>query len=832
MTATIVSAEQRAFTSTPDATTRLLTTVLDAVSDRVLVLDAQGSIVMINAALQQSAWDNSLPLGCLPHHLTLGSNYLDVITGGGQPLEYQAVAQAMLSGIRTVLSGQTDSFSLSYPCHISAQQRWFTMKATPLAWAEQRGVVITHADITPTALVKEALRQGELRFHTLFDSLAHVPIQGYAPDGTVRYWNQASERLYGYTAQQALGANLLDLIVPAEIRAYVEQAIAEMVMTQRPIASAELNLLRQDGTHVSVLSSYAVVQTPGQGIELFSVDTDMTARQQAQDALRESEQRFSSIANATPVMIWLAGTDTLCHWFNAGWLTFTGRTMAQEQGHGWTQGVHPDDLQHCISFYLSHFEQRLPFQMEYRLMHHSGQYRWIHDSGVPRFDAQGEFLGYIGSCVDSHEVRTIKDQLAAMAELVPGVLYQFVMRPGEPWQFNYLSKGVEAFCGVCAELACRDHTAITQLIPQEERLAHHASLAQATRDLVPWLYEHRIKTPQGELKWVRAQATPQAQPDGSVRWTGLLTDITPQKAQEERLRLGASVFDNIQETIIIADAQRVIVDVNAAFTRVTGYTRAEVLGRNPKFLKSGHHSSEFYQTMWQDIDVQGFWIGEVFNRNKAGLVYAVMLNINAVRNDLGQVTHYVGVSTDINQLKLQQEMLERVAHYDALTQLPNRVLLADRLHQAIAQARRNQTKVAVCYLDLDGFKPINDTLGHAIGDGVLKVIAWRMNEVLRASDTAARIGGDEFIVLLSDNEHGDNVRPILDRLLQTINQPIEVNGHQTTVSASIGVSLYPDHACEADTLLRQADIAMYRAKIRGKNCYSFSPSPGHSPSLD
>jgi diguanylate cyclase (GGDEF)-like protein len=236
--------------------------------------------------------------------------------------------------------------------------------------------------------------------------------------------------------------------------------------------------------------------------------------------------------------------------------------------------------------------------------------------------------------------------------------------------------------------------------------------------------------------------------------------------------------------------------------------------------------------MWQDIDVQGFWIGEVFNRNKAGLVYAVMLNINAVRNDLGQVTHYVGVSTDINQLKLQQEMLERVAHYDALTQLPNRVLLADRLHQAIAQARRNQTKVAVCYLDLDGFKPINDTLGHAIGDGVLKVIAWRMNEVLRASDTAARIGGDEFIVLLSDNEHGDNVRPILDRLLQTINQPIEVNGHQTTVSASIGVSLYPDHACEADTLLRQADIAMYRAKIRGKNCYSFSPSPGHSPSLD
>ncbi len=229
--------------------------------------------------------------------------------------------------------------------------------------------------------------------------------------------------------------------------------------------------------------------------------------------------------------------------------------------------------------------------------------------------------------------------------------------------------------------------------------------------------------------------------------------------------------------------------------------------------------------MWRDIDAQGYWLGEVFNRTKAGQVFAVMLNINAVRDDLGQVTHYVGVATDINQLKAQQELLERVAHYDALTQLPNRVLLADRLRQSIAQAKRNQTKVAVCYLDLDGFKPVNDTLGHETGDLVLKVIAGRMNEVLRASDTAARIGGDEFVVLLSDLESGDKVRPMLARLLQIIGQPIEVQGQQTAVSASIGVSLYPDHASEADTLLRQADIAMYQAKASGKNRYWFSAVP-------
>lgn len=809
--------------SPADATTDMLRSVLDAVSDRVVVLDAQGIIQMVNAAWRQAALANSPRPGQRTPHTDVGTDYLGIAARGTKPCDPPKPDHSAVDGIRAVLCGQRDSFNLQYPCHTPDQQRWFNMRVTPILWAGQRGAVVAHSDITPQTLVKEALRLGELRFRTLFDSLPHVSVQGYGPDGTTRYWNAASEKLYGFTAQEAIGRNLLDLIIPPEMKPEVQQAIVQMAQTGQPTPTAELTLQRKDGTRVPVLSSHALVQTPGGSTELFCVDIDLSARKQAEDALRESEQRFRSIANATPVMIWLAGTDTLCYWFNAGWLAFTGRTLAQEQGNGWAEGVHPDDLQRCVSFYLRHFEQRLPFQMEYRLMHHSGQYRWIHDSGVPRFDAEGIFLGYIGSCVDAHEVHTVKDQLAAMAEAVPGVVYQFVTQPDKPGHFRYLSKGIESLYGVNAEAAYQDRQLLLQCIADDDARAEHlASIDQATRDLAPWQHEYRIKTPQGVLKWLHSQATPHLQQDGSVVWSGLVTDISAHKELEARLRQGASVFANVQEAIVITDAKRHIIDVNAAFTRTTGYSRADVLGQNPRFLKSDHHTHEFYQAMWQDIATQGFWIGEVFNKTRAGEVYAVILNISVVKNEQGLITHYVGVATDINQLKAQQELLERVAHYDALTQLPNRVLLSDRLRQAIAQARRNQTKLAVCYLDLDGFKHINDTQGHDAGDAVLKTVAQRMNEVLRASDTAARIGGDEFVVLLSDLDASDTGETMLERLLQAIGEPLNVNGLPASVGASIGVSIYPDNALEADTLLRQADIAMYEAKDSGKNCYRFS----------
>jgi diguanylate cyclase (GGDEF)-like protein/PAS domain S-box-containing protein len=298
-----------------------------------------------------------------------------------------------------------------------------------------------------------------------------------------------------------------------------------------------------------------------------------------------------------------------------------------------------------------------------------------------------------------------------------------------------------------------------------------------------------------------------------------LVNITERKHAEERLRLAASVFATSQEGILISDAKNRIIDINPAFTRLTGYTREETLGRNPGFLSAGRQSREFYDEMWRSINTKGEWQGELWNRRKSGGIYPEQLSIVAVRDEQNQLQHYVGAFTDISQLKQHEEDLDRIAHYDVLTSIPNRRLLDDRLTHAIAHARRQSKNLAVCYLDLDGFKPINDQFGHESGDHMLIEIARRLESMSRAEDTVARLGGDEFVLLWNDiGDKSDCVRA-LERILDKVSEPMLLNGELVSVSASIGVTLFPDDQVDADSLLRHADHAMYTAKQLGKNRY-------------
>ncbi len=296
-------------------------------------------------------------------------------------------------------------------------------------------------------------------------------------------------------------------------------------------------------------------------------------------------------------------------------------------------------------------------------------------------------------------------------------------------------------------------------------------------------------------------------------------DVSERKESEQSLRLAASVFGSTQEGIMITDANNRIVDVNAAFTQITGYAREEVLRRDPSLLNSGHQEREFYTSMWSAITGQGHWQGEVWNRRKSGEIYAQRLTISVVVDERGQVTHYVGIIADITAEKQQKELLEKTAHYDALTGIPNRVLLTDRMRQALAQTQRSRTLLAVCYLDLDGFKPINDSFGHEAGDHVLIEVATRLRACLRGGDTVARLGGDEFVVLLLGLDSIDECNVALQRLLDALCKPLSVCGKTPSISASIGVSLYPMDDADSDTLLRHADQAMYQAKQSGKGRY-------------
>lgn len=288
---------------------------------------------------------------------------------------------------------------------------------------------------------------------------------------------------------------------------------------------------------------------------------------------------------------------------------------------------------------------------------------------------------------------------------------------------------------------------------------------------------------------------------------------------EDRLRLHTTAFDNSHEGITLTNAVGEILDVNPAFTRITGYERSEVIGRNPRVLKSGRHDQAFYAGMWRSILDTGTWRGEIWNRSKFGDIYPELLSISAVHDESGQLTNFVAVFSDISRLKEQEKQLVQMAYFDALTGLPNRVLLADRIVQASAQTRRNGSLMAVCYLDLDGFKPINDTWGHDVGDQLLIEVANRFKSTLRAGDTVARLGGDEFVLLMLGLADQAECERAVQRMLHLVSNPLLVAPQPVMLSASIGVAIFPLDDGDADTLLRHADQAMYRAKQSGKNCF-------------
>ncbi len=298
------------------------------------------------------------------------------------------------------------------------------------------------------------------------------------------------------------------------------------------------------------------------------------------------------------------------------------------------------------------------------------------------------------------------------------------------------------------------------------------------------------------------------------------TNITEHKEAEAKLQLAASVFNHAREGIMITADDGVIIQVNDAFSEISGYSRDELLGKNPRLLSSGRQDKEFFTAMWNDLNTKGHWYGEFWNRRKNGEVYAVMESISAVSNSQDNCIKYVALMSDITLSKAHEHELEHSAHYDALTNLPNRVLLADRIQQAIAQSRRSGQVIALVFLDLDGFKAINDTHGHLAGDHLLIAVAHNMAQILRGVDTLARIGGDEFVALLVNVGDIETSEPLFTRLLAAAAVP-ELFGDTTLqVSASMGITFYPQtEDVDADILIRQADHAMYQSKLTGKNRY-------------
>jgi len=675
----------------------------------------------------------------------------------------------------------------------------------------------------------------ELRSHeyaNLYD-FAPVPYVTLKQDGTIRHANHAAAALLGIDRDSIVGRSLgiffTDRFKP------VFSSFLEDAFKVNKKQTNEMALLVND--QLVWVTVHAIVD-PERTSCLFTLQ-DITERKEAEKVRLEVEDRFRLMADSAPVLIWIAGTDKLCFWFNKVWLEFSGRTMEQEMGNGWAEGVHPDDLQRCLEIYTSHFDRHESFSMEYRLMRRDGEFRWLLDNGVARYDDRGEFAGYIGSCIDITDHRR-EQEAKEMSYLLSES--QRIAHVGS-WRLGFgrdtIEWSDETYCifGVSRETFIPTPTALLDLLHPDDQQPMRQWAQSCLAGEKPDKSEFRVICPDGNVRTILGHGEVQCDPDGHpICILGMVQDITERKAAQAKLQLAASVFTHAREGIIITDAAGTMIEVNSTFTRITGYSREEAVGQSPRILKSGRQGPEFYAAMWKVLLDKGHWDGEMWNRRKSGEFYAELITISAVRDGSGKTQNYVGLFSDITPMKEHQQQLEHLAQYDRLTDLPNRMLLTDRLRQAMAQCQRRRRSLALVYLDLDGFKAINDAHGHVTGDKLLITVSQRMNAALRDGDTLARIGGDEFVVVLVDLVQPSDAEPVLERLLQAAANPVKVGDALLTVSASLGVALYPRDGLDADLLMRSADEAMYSAKQAGRNRFHWVETnrgelraPGNDP---
>ena len=645
-------------------------------------------------------------------------------------------------------------------------------------------------------------------------------IVGKTLDGTVTSWNRGAQAIFGYSAMEMLGRSLL-VIFPAD-RLDEEDYFIERLQRGEKIDHYETVRIHKDGRQVNVSVTISPIRDRvGRIIGASKVARDITP-------LKVERERLQLALDAASNGLW-------------DWDLRTGyvhRSPHYYQAAGFEPGedthdfeffkrtIDPRDVDNalqCMNNYRSGLSDRIEF--EYRLVDKQGPTnRWMMARGkaVER-DQEGKPLRIVGTVTDISDTKrkdeTLRKREAQLSRVIEGSDQGY-------WDWNVqtdrldVSPRWETMLGYTPGEMNTSVSSYANHIHPDDLTGALAKIRDHMAGLADCLeYEIRCRTQTGGWRWIltRGRVVEWDAEGKPLMMAGTHTDITQRKQFELSIKEAVTVFESSYEGIMIVNTDSVITRVNPAFTRITGFSADEAIGQSTKIMASSRQVPGYYRDIWASLQTQGFWRGEMWNRRKNGELFAQLLSASTVRDDAGEVQHYVAVFSDISQLKAHEAELDRVAHFDPLTGTPNRRLLADRMEQSIARTNRSDKSLAVCYLDLDGFKAINDQYGHAFGDQLLVGVSNNLRHVLRSEDTLARLGGDEFVLLLSDISSPEECSLILARVVNAIRTPLAIDGHEISVSASIGVSLYPQDHSDADTLLRHADQAMYLAKESGKN---------------
>lgn len=488
----------------------------------------------------------------------------------------------------------------------------------------------------------------------------------------------------------------------------------------------------------------------------------------------------------------------------------------------WKSRIHPEDMPRVMADLQAYFEgSSSSFLNEHRLHVKDDGWRWIlHRGMVVSRNAEGKPLRMIGTFSDIGRRKQAEEALQRNEAFLKQT--QQLSQVGG-WEFDVVTQHLRwtdetyRIYELPTDYDLKDVSSAFSFYEPLDRAVIERAFKRVVESGEPYDLELQLVGAQRTHKWIRTTGQAERIDNKVTRVFGNIMDITKNKQAEEVMRLSSTVLNTVDEAILVSDADNRVIAVNPAFTRVTGYTPEEVIGGNPSLLSSGKHGAEFYREMWLQLTSQGSWCGEIWNRRKDGEVYVEWTSIKQVRDTHGKLTHYVAAFTDITERKANEESIRHQAQYDALTDLPNRVLLFDRLQQALAQAKRDKTRLALMYIDLDKFKPINDNLGHAVGDQILQHVAKRMQGCVREADTVARIGGDEFVVLLPVIENEQDALIVAEKIRFALNQVFSIAGQNLNISSSTGIAIYPEHGASENELTGNADIAMYHAKESGRN---------------
>ena len=547
-----------------------------------------------------------------------------------------------------------------------------------------------------------------------------------------------------------------------------------------------------------------------------------------QQIARESERKLSTLIDNLRGMVYRCHKDE--YWtmvfVSDGCNALTGYApdeLLNNSSISYADLIVPEDRKSVEDSISKSTSENKPFELTYRIQRKDGEIRWVWEKGrqIPESNDGTEILE--GFITDITQIKKAKEQLArADAEWTQAmdqfddVVYLLDMD-------RHLLRANNAFYRMLNATPdeCLGQHIVDLIHPfGEDKSCVVCQIQESRIESVITMEADDINNPSKKP----LEVTLKLVNDDKGEPTGMIVslhDLSNTREIEERLRLSASVFENSVEGVVITDPDGKVIEVNRAFCDILGYSRNEVIGQNPSLFKSGRHDKDFYHSMWKSLDTVGQWRGEIWNRRKNGSIFPEWLTINSVHDSSNKLTHYIGIFTDITHIKRSQEQIDHLSRHDPLTDLPNRLLLQERLEQAIKHANRHGDMLAVASIDVDRFKQINDSFGHPSGDQLLQIIAARLLVRLNDGDTLARISGDEFVLLLENVDSVEKTGVAANTIMSAFSDPYLLGTHEISITASVGIAIFPSDGSDATTLMRNADTALHRAKEAGHNQYQF-----------